>query len=58
MTRRGASTSKSEGLRRRRWVARWVWGGAVGVGWRGEGGGGVGWRGGEAEERRGVGLMV
>ena len=33
-------------------------GGAVGVGWRGEGGGGVGWRGGEAEERRGVGLMV
>ena len=51
MTRRGASTSKSEGLRRRRKAA-------AGVGWRGEGGGGVGWRGGEAEERRGVGLMV
>ena len=31
MTRRGASTSKSEGLRRRRKAA-------AGVGWRGEGG--------------------
>ena len=40
MTRRGASTSKSEGLLRRRKAA-------AGVGWRGEGGGGVGWRGGE-----------
>ena len=64
MTRRGASTSKSEGLRRRRKAAA-----ALGVGWRGGeaaaalGGAvvrrrGVGWRGGEAEERRGVGLMV